>query len=109
MHLTPEHFDLVANGSKALECRLYDEKRRTIELGDTIVFARADDPEQTVETEVIGLLLYRSFDELLSGFDPSVYGGKDQASFLEGLRSFYPEEQERECGVVGIRVRTVEG
>lgn len=36
MRLHKEPFELIKNGSKTIELRLYDEKRQMINLGDTI-------------------------------------------------------------------------
>lgn len=38
MGLFPENFEKIKLGQKHQEYRLYDEKRRKIMLGDTIIF-----------------------------------------------------------------------
>ena len=38
MHLKAEPFDLIWNGQKTIELRLYDEKRRSVSVGDLIEF-----------------------------------------------------------------------
>ena len=43
MSLQPKYFDFIKDGTKRIELRLYDEKRRSIQLGDIIEFAKSDD------------------------------------------------------------------
>jgi ASC-1-like (ASCH) protein len=38
MRLHPEPFERVKSGEKNVECRLNDEKRQQLSVGDTIVF-----------------------------------------------------------------------
>ena len=37
-HLSEPWFSLVNNGTKTIESRIYDDKRRIIQIGDTITF-----------------------------------------------------------------------
>lgn len=57
MNLQPKYFDFIKDGTKRIELRLYDEKRRSIQLGDIIEFAKSDD--EKFKAEVIGLLRYK--------------------------------------------------
>ena len=43
VHLDSDIFDIVDNGSKNVEIRLNDEKRRQLNVGDTLVFLRRPD------------------------------------------------------------------
>ncbi len=38
MNLRPAPFEAIASNTKKIEMRLYDEKRQTINLGDSIIF-----------------------------------------------------------------------
>ena len=38
MKLQPRYYDFILNGTKRIEIRLNDEKRRMIKVGDTITF-----------------------------------------------------------------------
>lgn len=68
-------FDLIASGSKTIEARLYDEKRQTLQVGDTLVFVSRDDPTQTIKAKVTGLLRYDNFAEMFQANDPHKFGG----------------------------------
>ena len=39
MKLLPQYFNYIKNGTKRLELRLNDEKRKDLEINDIIIFA----------------------------------------------------------------------
>lgn len=106
MRLEPEIFERINSGMKTLEIRLYDEKRRMIKLGDEIDFLKRPNFVERVKTEVVGLLLYKTFDELI--FDQPAkflgYEESDKSKLIGSMREFYSEEDEKKYGVVGIRI-----
>ena len=74
LHTKP--FAAIVSGHKTIESRLYDEKRRKIQLGDQIVFIDIASPEQTVTATVVGLLRYATFHDLFSHNDPRKFGSE---------------------------------
>ena len=48
MKLNPSPFEKIRTGSKTIELRLYDEKRRAISVGDTITFVNTEDANDTL-------------------------------------------------------------
>ena len=105
MKLQPYPFDSIKSGQKIIEVRLYDEKRREIKLGDTIVFKREPKQTDTMHTEVIGLLRYRTFADLTNDFPTSYFGHSDKEDLLKSIYIFYTKEQEAQYGVLGIRIK----
>lgn len=107
MNLQPKYFDFIKDGTKRIELRLYDEKRRSIQLGDIIEFAKSDD--EKFKAEVIGLLRYNSFADLFEDFDISILADASMTKqeLLEVLGEFYSEEKQAEFGVIGIRIKLV--
>ena len=107
MNLQPKYFDFIKDGTKRIELRLYDEKRRSIQLGDIIEFAKSDD--EKFKAEVIGLLRYNSFADLFEDFDISILADNSMTKqeLLEVLGEFYSEEKQAEFGVIGIRIKLI--
>ena len=106
MKLQPKFFDFIKSGTKRIELRLYDEKRRNIELGDKIIFKKEPKLEEVVEATVVGLLRYKSFKELFEDFDMSLLADKSMTKreLLEGLEEFYTVEKQEEFEVLGTRI-----
>ena len=68
MNLNSEPFELIKNGSKTIELRLNDEKRRLLNVGDEILFTNRDTNEKLL-TDIIELHKYDSFESLYKNFD----------------------------------------
>lgn len=105
MRLHPSPFEKIRNGSKTIEIRLNDDKRRTIRLGDRIKFSSRKSPEETVVAEVTGLDTFPSFKEAYVAYSPSVYGAVSQNEW-EGMYEYYSQGDERAYGVLAIRVKS---
>ena len=107
MNLQPKYFDFIKDGTKRIELRLYDEKRRSIQLGDIIEFEKSDD--EKFKAEVVGLLRYKSFADLFEDFDISILADSSMTKqeLLEVLGEFYSEEKQAEFGVIGIRIKLI--
>ena len=107
MNLRPKYFDFIKDGTKRIELRLYDERRRSIQLGDIIEFAKSDD--EKFKAKVVGLLRYNSFANLFEDFDISILADSSMTKqeLLEVLGEFYSEEKQAEFGVIGIRIKLI--
>ena len=107
MNLRPKYFDFIKDGTKRIELRLYDKKRRSIQLGDIIEFAKSDD--EKFKAKVVGLLRYNSFANLFEDFDISILADSSMTKqeLLEVLGEFYSEEKQAEFGVIGIRIKLI--
>lgn len=107
MKLQAYSFDKIRDGEKIIEVRLYDEKRREIKLGDAIEFKREPEQTESVDTEVIGLLQYKSFEDLVNDFPASNFGYTSTEDLLNAIYSFYKKEDALKFGVLGIRIKLV--
>ncbi len=107
LKLQPKYFDYIHDGTKRIELRLYDEKRKKIAIGDTIIFKKEPDLETTMKVKVIGLLRYNTFEELFEDFDIEIMADKSMTKkeLLNVLEEFYTPEKQKKYGVVGIRIK----
>ena len=102
LKLATEPFNAIISGDKTIESRLYDTTRQKIQIGDRIIFTNRDNSEQTVTTEVVGLLRYATFRDLFSHNNPRKFGG-DNVEWLENqISEFYSLSDQLENGVIGI-------
>ncbi len=104
LHSSP--FEMIKNGKKAIELRLFDEKRQQIKVGDKIVFANTLNGE-TLEKTVIKLHRFDSFEEMYKSLPLLKCGyteedvNKAQPSDME---QYYSAEEQKKYGVVGIEL-----
>ena len=109
MRLTEKPFNNILKGEKKYELRLYDEKRSKINPGDYIVFHKTTNYDEIIKVKVIGLLRYASFEDLFKDLDYNLIGPSDSLeSKINHIRDFYSEEEEKQYGVLAIRVKLVE-
>lgn len=107
MRLHKEPFELIKNGSKTIELRLYDEKRQMINLGDTITFENRSDGDK-IQVKVIALYIYPSFEELYKHFDKISIGYKeDEEADSKDMELYYSSEEQSKYGVVGIEMELI--
>ena len=107
MKLQPEYYNFILRGTKRIELRLYDKKRKNIDIGDTIIFFKEPDLKEYFSASVIGLLRYKSFKELFDDFDISVLADKSisKDELLNTLERFYSKENQEKYGVLGIKIK----
>jgi len=105
MGLQSEPFEKIRSGKKTIELRLFDEKRKTIQLGDIIEFQKQPEEQETIRTEVMALLRYQTFAELFDDFPIESFGGTDKVSLLEDVHRFYALEREQKETVLGIKIK----
>ncbi len=107
MKLQPKYYNYMKDGSKRIEIRLNDEKRKRIHVGDKIVFFKEPDLEESLKTEVVGLVQYSNIQELVEDYNISLLADKSEKKedLLSELKKFYPEEKQEKYGVLSIKIK----
>lgn len=105
MELQNAYYNYMLKGTKRIELRLYDEKRKNIKIGDIITITNAQTNEE-FEVKVVGLLQYSSFKEVFNDFDIEILADKSMTKeeLMNELEKFYPIEKQKQYNVLGIRV-----
>lgn len=102
LKLATEPFEAIASGKKTIESRLFDRKRRTIQIGDTIIFTNREKSSQSIKVKVIGLLRYGSFSDLFRHNNAAKFGGENPDRLMDQIGKFYSSEDQERYGVIGI-------
>ena len=101
MKLKESPFERIKNGTKTIEFRLYDEKRRKVKIGDEIEFSKLPDLQEKLLVEVLNIYRAETFKDLFE----KIYIDKDEIERkTKSMYQFYSKEQEKEYGVVGIKI-----
>ena len=105
MELQNAYYNYMLKGTKRIELRLYDEKRKNIKIGDIITVTNAQTNEE-FEVKVVGLLQYSSFKEMFNDFDIEILADKSMTKeeLMNELEKFYPIEKQKQYNVLGIRI-----
>ena len=108
MKLNDKAFNNIKKGLKKFELRLYDDKRKNINIGDTIIFHNLNNLENTISVSVIALLRYPTFAELFSDIDYNLCGTANSLEEkLERIHTFYTIEQEKKYGILAIKMQLI--
>lgn len=107
--LQPQYYNYILNGTKRIEIRLYDEKRQQIKIGDTIIFLKEPDLNESFKAKVTDLLRYNSFEDMFKDFDTSILSDKSMTKkdLINVLEQFYTKEKQKQYGVLGIRIELI--
>lgn len=111
MKLNPQPFSMIKKGLKTIELRLYDEKRRRIKVGDTVIFSNTEQPEKQLISKVITMHIFDSFAALYDALPLEKCGylpeEVDNASPAD-MNIYYPDDLQRQYGVVGIELQLID-
>lgn len=103
MNLEPYSYGEILSGRKSIEVRLNDDKRKQIQIGDTIEFTNSLD-HSVVSTKVVDMSVFGTFKELVDKYSVSEFGFDDRDVLLDTIYRFYSKEDEARLGVVGIHI-----
>ena len=105
MNLYPEPFGLIETGSKTVEMRLFDEKRRKLSIGGLIVFTNTKTQEELI-VEIVDLKQFDSFESLYANYKKTDLGYKDdEVAKPEDMLAYYSVEEIKKYGVVAIELK----
>ncbi|MBE6153361.1 MAG: ASCH domain-containing protein [Firmicutes bacterium] len=110
MKLQPNYYNYMLNGTKRIEIRLNDEKRKQIKIGDTITFFKEPDLIESFTTKVIDLLRYDTFNDMFNNYDISILADSSisRTDVINELEKFYPIEKQNKYGVLGIKIELIQ-
>ena len=109
MKLHPQPFSMIACGAKTIELRLWDEKRKLICVGDTLVFKNTQSAD-TLSCTVKKLHVFADFEQLYSCLPLEKCGywpHELKTASAKDMIAYYPPEKQKCFGVVGIEIELI--
>lgn len=107
MSLQTEHYYLLKSGVKTVELRLLDDKRKLLNVGDSIEFSDASDSQDCFNARIIALHKHPTFDVLCDSVSGKQCGFETREDLLKVLEEFYPLSRQNDFGVVGIEIQKI--
>lgn len=104
VHLHPDVYEIVKQGSKNVEARVNDEKRRKLKVGDTLIFLKRPLEEEYCIAKVTNLKYFDTFKDMGKYYDFKRLYLEDYTMdmWLKELSRFYSDEEIKKYGVVAI-------
>lgn len=105
MRLNNEQFIKIKQGTKTIELRLYDVKRKALRVGDLIEFTNRATNEK-IDTIVTKLDRYKDFKELYPNYSKEELGyNKNANANPNDMLAYYSEEEITKYGVIAISIK----
>lgn len=102
MKLQNEPFNQINLGTKEIEIRLNDDKRKMFKIKDYIEFTNISTLE-IMFVKITNLYHFKNFEKLFNNFDNSILG----CSSYEEMYKYYSSEEENKYGVLGIEIKVL--
>jgi ASC-1-like (ASCH) protein len=114
--LREPYYEFVKEGLKTFELRIYDEKRKTMKIGDTWKFIRDPDmwhyirDDGYVRTTIENIRVYKSFKEAIEdvGLEqllPYINDVEEAVRIYEGFDNGNYKKESEEKGVVCFTIK----
>ena len=101
MKLNESPFERIKDGTKTIEFKLYDEKRKKVKVGDQIEFSKSPDLQEKILVDVLDIYRDKTFEKLFE----KIYTDEDEIERkTKSMYQYYSKEQEKEYGVIGIKI-----
>lgn len=109
IHLDSEIYEQVKNGTKNVEARVNDEKRRQLKIGDIIEVAKRPDENESLRVRITSLKRFSNFDELADNYPiERLYSASfTKEQYLALFPKFYSDEEINKYGTVAIEFEVI--
>ena len=107
LNLQPIPFSLIKTGRKRIEMRLYDDRRKALEIGDYIEFTNNSTGEK-LTAKILELHTFKNFEELYAHYNKSLLGySKDEAANPDDMLQYYSKEKIAQFGTLAIEIKII--
>ena len=110
IHLDPEIYEQVKNGTKNVEARVNDEKRQRLKVGDTIEVLKRPDENESLNVRITKLRYFSDFSELADNCPiERLYSASfTKEQYVALFPKFYSDEEINKYGTVAIEFEMVD-
>lgn len=106
LKLDEKYYNYILHGTKRIELRLNDEKRKLMNIGDTLIFYKQPMLKESFKSKIIDFLYFDSFNEALSNIPFELIADKNDSkdNLINDLNRIYSKEKQENYGVLGIKL-----
>lgn len=107
MRLNNEPFIKVKEGTKTVELRLLDEKRKALRVGDKIIFTNRANNEK-IDVVITNLFKADSFEPIYEKYSKVAMGyNEEDDAKPEDMEEYYSKEEIKKYGCIAIEIEKV--
>ena len=104
----PLYYEKIKSGEKIYEVRLFDEKRKLMHAGDTLIIKKEPLLNEEIVCQIENLVHFKTFSEMAGNLPLNLVGFDSTCSVKDVTRiyySFYSKQDEEKFGVVAIKLK----
>lgn len=107
MRLNNEPFNKIKEGTKTVELRLLDEKRKALRVGDKIIFTNRANNEK-IDVVITNLFKADSFEPIYEKYSKVAMGyNEEDDAKSEDMEEYYSKEEIKKYGCIAIEIEKV--
>lgn len=107
MRLNNEPFNKIKGGTKTVELRLLDEKRKALRVGDKIIFTNRANNEK-IDVVITNLFKADSFEPIYEKYSKVAMGyNEEDDAKPEDMEEYYSKEEIKKYGCIAIEIEKV--
>ena len=108
MHVQPQYFEAISDGTKRMEARIAKRKYKSLQKGDTIIFQNTKTKHNVIKI-VTGKIIFPTFLAMLQHFGVEAFLPMYKDLTNEAARDLYYgfanyKKEELDHGVVALRL-----
>lgn len=110
MGLQQKYFYNMKQGSKRIELRINDDKRKLLKVGDIIYFLLEPDRKNSLKAKIVSLSKYKNFNEAVDNIPIEYLSSSTDTKeeYLNDLNKYYSQQEQDEYGVLAIEIQVLE-
>ncbi len=108
LNVKEKYYNMLKQGTKTIELRLFDDKRKNIKVADIIKFSNISNAEDNFLAQVVKLHRADNFEKLCNKINCHNAGFETNQELMKALEEFYSPERQKEFGVVGIEIKKID-
>jgi len=107
MSVRHRYFEMIKTGTKDIELRAYDDKRKKMKVGDKFLLYDAEKTDNFIICKILNMHIAPDFETLFSKIDIQRSGFDSIAQLKEVVFKFITEQEFAKNAVVGIEIKVV--
>jgi len=106
LKLDDKYYNYILHGTKRIELRLNDEKRKLMHIGDVLLFYKQPLLKESFKTKIVDLIYFNSFNEAISNipFELIADINDNKVNLLNDLNRIYSKQKQENYGIIGIKL-----
>ncbi|MBQ8762308.1 MAG: ASCH domain-containing protein [Clostridia bacterium] len=109
LFLHPTYYNLIKQGEKTLEGRLFRNEKKNFNIGDIITFYKEPENQETMKAIILDKYRFNNFEEMADKLKKEELGfaNSTKEEMVQVYRTIYTKDDEETFGVIVFKIKTL--